>query len=149
MPVVHTIQPGDVRAELRLSRPFRPATRCSASGTALSDAARRTFLADAEPVELEFNVRVVVVAPVSVTFATRRSVRRGRGLSSAGTHESIIAEEVAEHVGRLDGTPYAIGAWVLGCPRLRASGSQCCIESAETRSNPTRRHSCPRGQADR
>jgi len=81
---------------------------------ALSAAARRTFdhAAEVAPVDLDFRVRVVVGKPLYVEVrdrAGRRGAFEGAVIEAART-KALTAEEISEHVGRLGGTHYRIGA---------------------------------------
>jgi U32 family peptidase len=114
----HDAAPAGTRVELHVEQPVSSGDRVfRVRNAALSDAARRTFSSsDApQPIELEFAVRMVVGAPVSVCVrdaSGRCGTAEGPIVEPART-KSITAEEVAEHVGRLGGTPYVIGAWAL------------------------------------
>jgi U32 family peptidase len=82
---------------------------------ALSDAARRTYSEETGGAPLAFDVRLVVGEPLQVL------VSDGRGRQGSATGDvverartkAVNAEEVAEHIGRLGGTPYSVGDWNL------------------------------------
>jgi len=66
-------------------------------------------------IKLDFQVSLVVGNPVAVTVvdsAGRNGSAQGPVVEAART-KAVTAEEVAEHVGRLGGTPYAVGSWSL------------------------------------
>jgi U32 family peptidase len=83
----------------------------------LSAAATRTF-ADADasrPITLEFDVRVLLGQPLEVTVRDEcghSGTAQGPVVEPART-KAVTAEEIAEHVGRLGGTPYSVANWTL------------------------------------
>jgi putative protease len=83
---------------------------------ALSDAAQRTYSVNAdEGVALSFAVQMVVGEPLRIRVSDglgRVGEASGEIVEQART-KAVSAEEVAEHVGRLGGTPYAVGDWDL------------------------------------
>jgi putative protease len=82
---------------------------------ALNRAAERTFSAgDASaPLDLGFRVRVVVGEPllVEVEDAHGRHARATGAVVEAARTKAVTADEVAEHVGRLGGTPFRASTW--------------------------------------
>ena len=82
---------------------------------ALSDAARRTYSGETAGAPLAFDVRLVVGEPLQVVVSDGRG-RQGSaigGVVERARTKAVNAEEVAEHVGRLGGTPYSVGDWNL------------------------------------
>jgi putative protease len=82
---------------------------------ALSDAARRTYSGETTSAPLAFDVRLVVGEPLQVVVSDaqgRRGSATGDVVERART-KAVNAEEVAEHIGRLGGTPYSVGDWDL------------------------------------
>ena len=114
----HDAAPAGVRVELSVEEPVSAGDRVfRVRNAALSAAAERTFSEhDAgASINLDFDVKVVVGSPlvVAVTDAAgRRGSASGPPVERART-KAVTAQEVAEHVGRLGGTPYAIGSWSL------------------------------------
>jgi U32 family peptidase len=110
--------PAGVRVQIDVAEPVSAGDRVfRVRNAALLSAAQRTFAEanGARPIPLDFDAHVVVGEPLRVM------VRDGRG--RAGTAQAtlverartkaVTAEEIAEHVGRLGGTPYTIASWSL------------------------------------
>ncbi|NTW29502.1 MAG: U32 family peptidase [Coriobacteriia bacterium] len=110
--------PAGARAALRLEHSAIAGDRVfRVRNASLTQAARRTFAAsgDADSMPLSFSVRVVAASPLSVEVRDCRGVvgvAEGPIVEPART-KAVTAEEVAEHIGRLGGTPYWIEAWNL------------------------------------
>jgi putative protease len=110
--------PAGTKVDVRIAEPVSAGDRVfRVRNAALSSAAARTFAAndDARPITLAFEVSVVVGQPLAVTVrdeSGRTGAAQDAPVEPART-KSVTAEEVAEHVGRLGGTPYAIGSWSL------------------------------------
>ncbi len=82
----------------------------------LEAAARRTFADSGQgDIPLDFEVALVAGSPLSVRVTDeqgRSGCATGAIVERART-KAVTAEEIAEHVGRLGGTPYRIGGWDL------------------------------------
>jgi putative protease len=84
---------------------------------ALSAAAARTYadVGGGKAVPLDFHVRVVLGEPLEVIVSDNagyEGAARSDAVEAART-KPVAAEEVAEHVGRLGGTPYTVRGWSL------------------------------------
>lgn len=109
--------PAGTKARIAVERMVRQGDRVfRVRSASLEAAARRTF---AEPqgaeVPLDFHVRVVVGEPLAVEVADalgRTGSATGVTVETARTR-AVSADDIAEHIGRLGGTPYTIGAWRL------------------------------------
>jgi len=114
----HTAAPSGVRITLTAEKSVTTGDRVfRVRNSALASAARRTFteVDDIAPVELAFSVRVVVGRRLRVEArdgSGRAGAAEGDIVEAART-KAVTAEEIEEHVGRLGGTPYRIGAWDL------------------------------------
>jgi U32 family peptidase len=114
----HQTAPAGVRATIRTERSAVTGDRVfRVRNAALAAAARRTFERPDEtsPVELAFCVRVVAGQPLRVLVEDgkgRTGLAQG-GLVEPARTKAVTAEEIAEHVGRLGGTPYRIGRFDL------------------------------------
>ncbi len=107
----HASAPAGVQATVRVEKSVSAGDRVfRVRNAALSDAARRTFAADSDAasIPLHFSVSVVAGEPLRIGV----SDSQGRGGASTGPTvepartKAVTAEEIAEHVGRLGGTPY-------------------------------------------
>ena len=80
---------------------------------ALTSAAKRSYTDAGPTVPLRFTVRVLEGRPVQVTVADetgRSGEAQGPVVETART-KALSSEEIAEHVGRLGGTPYLAQSW--------------------------------------
>ncbi len=114
----HSSAPSGVKATVGTERSASAGDRVfRVRNAALASAARRTFehRDEAAPVELDFAVRLVSDRPLQVEVRdTRGRVGRAEGpVVEPARTKAITAEETAEHIGRLGGTPYRIGAFEL------------------------------------
>ena len=112
------VAPSGVRAVLTAERSVTTGDRVfRVRNSALAAAARRTFadIDEVAPVELAFSVRVVVDEPlgVEVMDTSGRAGTAQGGVVELARTKAVTADEIAEHVGRLGGTPYRIGNWSL------------------------------------
>lgn len=112
----HPVAPAGSRSEFRIDGAASAGDRVfRVNNAALSRAAQRTFsdAAGSAPIELDIAVRLVAGEALTVTVADaqgRSGYASGAPVEPART-KSVTAEEVAEHVGRLGGTPYRVRAW--------------------------------------
>ena len=115
---IHSVAPSGVRASLIAERSVITGDRVfRVRNSALASAARRTFaeVDEIAPVELAIAVRALLGEPLGIEVADsegRTGVASGGVVEPART-KSVTASEIAEHVGRLGGTPYLIGGWSL------------------------------------
>jgi len=80
---------------------------------ALTSAAKRSYTDSGPTVPLRFSVRVLQGRPVMVAVADetgRSGEAQGPVVETART-KALSTEEIAEHVGRLGGTPYLAESW--------------------------------------
>ena len=112
----HPSAPSGVKATVSVERSVTTGDRVfRVRNAALTDAARRTFEEHAVAIPLAFEVGLVVGEPLRVTVTDQR----GRSGSAQGAlveparTKAVTAEEVAEHIGRLGGTPYTVEGWDL------------------------------------
>jgi putative protease len=109
--------PAGTKARIAVERQVRPGDRVfRVRSASLDAAARRTFASlEGDEVPLDFHVRVVVGEPlrVEVADALGRAGSASGSVVEAARTRAVSADDVAEHVGRLGGTPYTIGAWRL------------------------------------
>jgi putative protease len=113
----HAVAPAGVKATVSVERSVTTGDRVfRVRNAALSDAAARSFSAYADgAMPLAFEVSLVGEAPVVIRVTDdkgRVGEARG-GIVERARTKSVTAEEVAEHVGRLGGTPYRVGDWDL------------------------------------
>lgn len=114
----HPTAPGGVQASFLAEHSVGVGDRVfRVRNAALSAAARRTFDSggDALSLPLRFAVRVVQGHALCVEVSDERG-RTGAAdgpLVEAARTKAVTAEEIAEHVGRLGGTPYRIEALEL------------------------------------
>ena len=112
----HTVAPVGTRVTVGLDHSVTTGDRVfRVRNAALSDAARRTYSGETAAVPLAFDVRLVVGEPLQVLVSDERGRRgsaTGEVVERART-KAVNAEEVAEHIGRLGGTPYSVGDWDL------------------------------------
>ena len=116
--VNHTSAPAGKKVTLTADEPVSAGDRVfRVRNAALSEAAARTF-ADANlvaPIGLHFTARVVDGEPLRVEVsddAGRSGSACGAPIEAART-KAVTAEEIAEHLGRLGGTPYRIDSFDL------------------------------------
>jgi putative protease len=114
----HDAAPAGRTVELQIEQPVASGDRVfRVRNAALTAAAARTFADDGRirATKLDFDVAVVIGQPLSLTVRDtegRTGSATGPTVEAARTKE-LTAEEVAEHVERLGGTPYAVGRWSL------------------------------------
>jgi putative protease len=113
----HPTAPAGVKATVAVERSVTTGDRVfRVRNAALSDAAQRTYSSDSDAgAPLAFDVRLVVGEPLTVRVADdlgRVGEATGDIVERART-KAVTAEEIAEHIGRLGGTPYAVGDWNL------------------------------------
>ncbi|MDA3936543.1 MAG: DUF3656 domain-containing protein [Actinomycetota bacterium] len=100
-----------ILAEKRLSKSDRVFRVVNAS---LEQAAKRTFTKDASEGTIDLDISVTLVRnrplTVRVNDGTHFGAAEGPTIEVART-KPITADEVAEHVGRLGGTPYRAASW--------------------------------------
>ena len=114
----HDVAPAGIRVELAVAEPVSSGDRVfRVRNAALSAAAERTYTEhDAgASIPLDFAVRLVVGSPLQIAVTDEAGLTgsaAGPEVEAART-KAVTADEVAEHVGRLGGTPYAIGSWSL------------------------------------
>ena len=110
--------PAGAKVAITVGEPVGPGDRVfRVRNSALSEAAARTF-SDPDavaPIELDFAVTALDGRPLRVDVtdgAGRRGSAEASPVERART-KPITAEEIAEHIGRLGGTPYRIGRFEL------------------------------------
>jgi len=112
----HNVAPAGVKATVAIERSVTTGDRVfRVRNAALSDAAQRTYSGETHSTPLAFDVRLVVGEPLHIRVCDdrgRSGDAAGDVVESART-KAVTAEEVAEHVGRLGGTPYSVGDWDL------------------------------------
>jgi putative protease len=113
----HPTAPAGVKATVAVERSVTTGDRVfRVRNAALSDAAQRTYSSDSDAgAPLAFDVRLVVGEPLTLRVADdlgRVGEAAGDIVERART-KAVTAEEIAEHIGRLGGTPYAVGDWNL------------------------------------
>lgn len=106
--------PAGARVTVAVEHPVRPGDRVfRVVNAALTEAARRSWLSPDErrPVPLDLTVTLRVGEPAGLdAMADGASVRVNGPVVERARTKAITADEVIEHVGRLGGTPYALGA---------------------------------------
>ncbi len=113
----HPAAPAGIKATVGVEHSVTTGDRVfRVRNAALSDAAARSYAKDAEGgAPLAFEVRLVAGQPLAISVSDelgRTGEASGDVVERART-KSVNAEEVAEHVGRLGGTPYRVGDWDL------------------------------------
>jgi putative protease len=114
----HATAPAGVRVIVRAEKTLAAGDRVfRVRNSALSAAARRTFDGSfAGPqIPLRFCVRAVEGLPLRVEVADqqgRAGAAQGAPVEAART-KPVTAQEIAEHIGRLGGTPYEVGSLEL------------------------------------
>jgi putative protease len=106
-----TASPAGARVTLAVQGPVRPGDRVfRVVNAALNDAARRSWQSvdERRPVPVSMSVHLHVGEPAVLELAAEglRVDVSGPAVETART-KAVTAEEVAEHLGRLGGTPYA------------------------------------------
>ena len=114
----HATAPAGVRATIHAEHSTVTGDRVfRVRNAALASAARRTFEhpGAAAGFALDFAVRVVTgeALRVSVVDPGGRTGAAEGGIVEPARTKAVTAEEVAEHIGRLGGTPYRIGTFDL------------------------------------
>ena len=111
----HPSVPAGVKATVVLAEPAGAGDRVfRVRNAALSAAAARSFSgSDAAPVPLSFAVSVTESQPlrVDVSDLTGRTGGACGPVVERARTKAVTAEEIAEHVGRLGGTPYGAASW--------------------------------------
>jgi U32 family peptidase len=105
--------PAGARVAIAVEKPVRAGDRVfRVANASLVDAARRSWQSAEErralPLDVRVRVRVGEPLLLSVTTAGVSASATGPVVETARTRP-VTADEVAEHVGRLGGTPYRIG----------------------------------------
>ncbi len=113
--VTQTTAPAGERVQIELTSQAGVGDRVfRVRNAALSAAAGRLFADEAGPtIEVTAEVRVVIGQPLRITFTDasgREGSAEGAVVERAKTR-AVTAEDVAEHVGRLGGTPYRVRTW--------------------------------------
>jgi len=111
----HSSAPAGERATLTVEQSVSAGDRVfRVRNAALAAAAQRLYERQQGPeVPLRFRVRVVVGEPLAVEVVDtqgRSGLASGAPVERART-KAVTAEEIAEHVGRLGGTPYVPESW--------------------------------------
>jgi putative protease len=114
----HEFGPAGMKVDIEVEEPVSAGDRVfRVRNSALSAAAARSFAEGTESlaIPLEFDVRVVSGEPlrVEVRDAEGRAGRAEGSVVEPARTKSVTAEQIAEHIGRLGGTPYEIGSWSL------------------------------------
>jgi U32 family peptidase len=114
----HVAAPSGTRATVHVERGVAAGDRVfRVRNAALAAAARRTFDASSggASIPLRFSVRVVSGSPLwaEVADESGRTASAQGPIVEAARTKPVTAEEIVEHVGRLGGTPYQVGALEL------------------------------------